>query len=73
MNTAIPTPGVSTHFRCIEDADYWDLTPGKIYKILEWMDDYFHFIDDKGRRKGWWCRYGAEDASYEANLKEILE
>ena len=73
MNTNKLIPGVSTHFCCIGEHPSWRLTPGKIYKILEWRDYFYLFLDDRGQKRSRWFRYDVEDASYKGNLKKILE
>ena len=72
MNTGKLIPGVSTHFRCIGATALWHLTYGKVYQILEWEGVSYYFLNDKGERKRWF-QHGVVDASYEENLKEILE
>ena len=71
MNTTPLTPGLSTHFRWLGNP--WILTPGKIYKILKWEGDTYFFLDDTGKENTWCGQYRVVDASYETNLKKVLE
>ena len=65
-------PGITTYFRWT-GTFILGLTQGKIYKILEWRDDFYYFLDDERISRMWWRQNGVEDISYEENLKEVLE
>lgn len=71
MATIIPSH--STHFRWVaESSDR--MTPGKVYTILKWERNGFHFLDDLGIERRWSSQaLGVEDYPFLRNLKEILE
>ena len=72
---------ISTHFklRSIETASgllVSGVTVGKTYKVEEWVSEQerFIFYDDNGVIRNWNTKvWHVEDASYEENLKNILE
>ena len=66
-------PNVSTHFRWIaESSDR--MTPGKVYTILKWERDGFHFLDNLGMKRRWsYMACGVEDYPFHRNLKKVLE
>ena len=64
---------VSTHFRWVaETSDR--MTSGKVYTILKWERDGFHFLDNLGMERRWsFLALGVEDYPFHRNLKKILE
>lgn len=74
-------PNISTHFklRSIKTADGFPIsgvTVGKTYKVKEWVSEQgrFIFYDDDGLLRDWNIEaLYVEDASFEENLKNILE
>lgn len=66
-------PNVSTHFRWVAES-MSNMTSGKVYVILEWERNGFHFLDDLGMERRWSYRTcGVEDYPFHRNLKKILE
>lgn len=66
-------PNVSTHFRWIAESTS-TMTSGKVYVILKWERDGFHFLDDLGMERRWsFLALGVEDCPFHRNLKKILE
>lgn len=74
-------PNISTHFklRSIKTASGFlisGVTVGKTYKVEEWISKQgsFIFYDDDRLRRNWDIEaWYVEDASFEENLKNILE
>ena len=80
MNRLIPYK--STHFLYVGGDTIPDveLTKGRVYKIEKWerylstsADYCCYFYDNKKRLKVWYGMIGVVDASFEKNLKNILE
>lgn len=74
-------PNISTHFklRLIKTTSGFPIsgvTVGKTYKVKEWVSEQgrFIFYDDDGVIRNWNTEvWHVEDASFEENLKNILE
>lgn len=67
-------PNVSTHF--ITNFPWWGVTVGRIYEIERWNGSMVIFLDDEGWKREWTTERGdwkLEDATYQANLKNILK